>query len=145
MQADNVTNTTTNSNCDNLSENIFNLEKKYWAAMRDHDLETAVSLTDFPCLVVGANGAKSIDRNQFEKKFNGHQQEIIKEMNFDENPEVRQLGPDTVVIAYKVNSTVERDGKMVAMNSIDASTWIRRNGNWVCAMHTETEMPDKKH
>ncbi len=136
---DNSFNTDTNNN-DNLSENIFNLEKKYWAAMRDHDLEAAISLTDFPCLVVGSKGARSIDRSQFEKMFNGHQQDLIKEIKFEENPEVRQLGPDTAVIAYKINSTVERDGKTVPMNAIDASTWIRRNGKWVCAMHTETEI-----
>lgn len=143
MQTDNVTKL--NSNTDNLSENIFNLEKKYWAAMRDHDLESALSLTNFPCIVVSAKGTNTIDRAQFEKMFTSHQQDLIKEMNFEENPEVRQLGPDTAVIAYKVNSVIERDGKMVSMNAVDASTWIRRDGKWVCAMHTEIELPDAKH
>lgn len=30
------------------------------------------------------------------------------------------------------------DGKRVALDAADASTWVRRNGRWVCALHTES-------
>ena len=124
-----------------ITREILDLEKKYWMAMADHDLETAISLTDFPCIVVGAHGSHNVDRAEYEKIFNSHQTESISAFDFDESrAEVRQLSPDTVVVAYKVQATMERDGKSESMDAVDTSTWIRRDGKWVCAMHTETEL-----
>jgi hypothetical protein len=30
------------------------------------------------------------------------------------------------------------DGKPVTIDAADASTWVRRNGKWRCAMHAES-------
>ena len=32
--------------------------------------------------------------------------------------------------------------KKVALNAADASTWVKKNGNWVCALHTESLAAD---
>lgn len=120
---------------------IIDSEKKYWMAMVDHDLETALSLTDFPCLVANAQGTQMVDKLEFEKTFNSRQAEMVSAFDFDESKaEVRQVAPDTAVIAYKVQATVEKDGKSRTVEAIDTSTWIRREAKWVCAMHTETEL-----
>lgn len=124
-----------------IKSEILNLEKKYWTAMSEHDLETALGLTDFPCVVAGANGVLSVDKEQFSKMFNSNQ-ESVRSFNFEEDKaEVRQVGPDTAVIAYKVHTTVLKDGKNQKVDAVDASTWIRRGDKWVCAMHTEAELP----
>ena len=34
---------------------IVGLERKYWDAMKNNDVETAVQLTKFPCNIVGYN------------------------------------------------------------------------------------------
>jgi hypothetical protein len=30
------------------------------------------------------------------------------------------------------------DGKPTTLEAFDSSVWVRRNGNWLCAAHTET-------
>lgn len=128
---------------DTITQDLVSLEKKYWTAMAEHDLKTAVELTDFPCIVASAHGPRLVDRAQFEKLFNSHR-EAIKSFSFEGKPEVRLLSEETAIIAYQIRATVSFEGKELAMNAIDTSTWIKRNGKWACAMHTEVEAA-KKH
>ena len=128
------------ANLENLTKEILNLEKKYWIAMQEKDLETAISLTDFPCLLAGAQGVLSVDRAQFEKMFQSGQ-ESMRSFHFDEDKvEVRQVGPDTAVIAYPVHTTFLKNGESRKIDAVDTSTWIRSGDKWLCAMHTETEL-----
>lgn len=124
---------------DATSYNLLGLEKKYWQAMVDKDLKTAISLTNFPCVVAGANGMSSVNQEQFTKMFTAHK-DSIKKFQIDENPEVRLITPDTAIIAYKVNCTMDDDGKTKTVEAVDTSTWVKRGGQWTCAMHTETEL-----
>lgn len=39
--------------------------------------------------------------------------------------------------SYRVHEELTVDGKPVTLDAADASTWVRRNGRWVCALHTE--------
>ena len=130
-------------NSDNITEEILNLEKKYWTAMREHDLESAISLTDFPCLVASAHGLQSVDKEEFTKMFNSNDG-TIRTFEFDESKaEVRQINENTAVVAYNVHTSFSNDGVDKTINAIDTSTWIKRDGRWFCAMHTETEV--QKH
>ena len=116
-----------------IKQEILNLEKKYWTAMKDQDLETALSLTDFPCFVAGARGYQVVDRPTFEKMFKSHEGSI-KSFDFDETKfDVKQVSPDTVVSAYQIQSSAN-------LPAVDTSTWIRKNNKWVCTMHTETQL-----
>jgi hypothetical protein len=51
--------------------------------------------------------------------------------------QVRVLGDDAAIIAYKVKELLTVDGKSVTIDAADSSTWVRREGQWVCALHTE--------
>jgi hypothetical protein len=42
------------------------------------------------------------------------------------------------IIAYNVHEEVTVDAQRVSLDAADASTWIRRNGQWRCALHTES-------
>jgi hypothetical protein len=42
------------------------------------------------------------------------------------------------VLVYNVHEELTVDGKPVTIDAADASTWVRRNGRWVCALHTES-------
>jgi hypothetical protein len=127
-----------------IAREILNLEKKYWTAMKDHDLQMALSLTDFPCIVAGAHGISSVSQPQFIEMFNS-QNDTLRIFNFDEDKtEIRQISPDTIVIAYQVHTSVNQDGHNKIINAVDTSTWIKRGDKWLCAMHTETELL-KKH
>lgn len=125
---------------ENITKEILGLEKKYWNAMRDHDLESAISLTDFPCLVAGSHGLQSVDKEQFTKMFNSSEGGT-RTFEFDEsNVEVRQINPTTAVVAYKVHTSFSNKGESKTIDAVDTSTWIKRDDKWVCAMHTETEL-----
>jgi hypothetical protein len=47
-------------------------------------------------------------------------------------------GGKPAVLAYKVREALTVDGKPVTFEAADASTWVRRDGQWVCALHTES-------
>ena len=34
------------------------------------------------------------------------------------------------------------DGKPLTLEAADASTWVRRDGRWLCALHTESILGD---
>jgi hypothetical protein len=118
---------------------IVALEKKYWQAMQDNDLDAALSLTDFPCLVAGSHGVQSVEREQFIEMFNQHK-DSVKEFSFLEEPSIRLLTPTTAVIAYKMRVLMNMNGQEKNMEVVDTSTWIKRDVRWVCAMHAEAEV-----
>ena len=71
--------------------------------------------------------------------------EAVRTFTLDENKvQVRQVGPDTAVIAYNVQSTLAKEGQSRTIDAVDTSTWIKRGDKWVCAMHTETELSGPK-
>ena len=52
--------------------------------------------------------------------------------------QVRVLGDDTAILAYTVHEELVVDGEQVAFDAADTTTWVRRNGRWLCALHTES-------
>ena len=50
-----------------IEAEILDLERRYWQAMRERDVKTAVSLTEFHCLIAGASGVRSVDQASYEK------------------------------------------------------------------------------
>ena len=49
---------------------------------------------------------------------------------------------DVVVVAYKVREELEVEGEDVEFEAYDASVWVRRRGQWMCALHTESMKGD---
>ena len=133
-EAVNHTNDTTDAA---LKDELLGLEKRYWQALQDNDVEAALDLTDEPCIVTGAQGVVSMDRGRF--------RDLMQSANFkvddvyiSPDVQVLRLGQDTAVLAYNVHERVTVDGKSLTMDAADASTWVRRNGQWKCALHTES-------
>ena len=56
--------------------------------------------------------------------------------------EVEQLTDDVAIIGYKVHQELTVGGEPVVMEAADASTWVRENGAWLCALHTEAVSGD---
>ena len=56
--------------------------------------------------------------------------------------QVRLCGDDVAIIAYKVHEELTVEGKAVTLDAADASTWVRRDGRWRCALHTESVLGD---
>jgi len=121
----------------NVEKQLLELERQYWQAMQDRNVEAAVKLTEFPCIVAGASGTMRVERPAFEKMMNAATYRIRK-VELDPDAEVRMLTDDVAIVAYKLTEEVTVDGERVKLESTDASTWVRRNGTWRCALHTES-------
>jgi hypothetical protein len=121
----------------NTVENqLLELERQYWQALKDKDEVTALRLSDDPCILAGASGIASLDRGALAGmlKQGGY---LLRDFEIDPAVKVKMIGEDVAVIAYKVREDLTVDGKPVMLEAADASTWVRRDGRWVCALHTE--------
>ena len=117
---------------------LLNLERRFWDAMKTKDANVASSMTDDQCIVVGAQGVSSIDQ-QTMGKLTTEGKWTLEQYAFDEkNAQVRYLTDDIAIVAYKVNERVELEGKSLPIEANDASVWVRRDGEWRCALHTES-------
>ena len=113
-------------------------EHRFWKAMQDKDARVAQDMTDDGCIVVGAQGVSAVDAKTMGKLTTEGKWQL-DDYSFDEkNTQVRMLSDDVAIVAYKVNERVVVDGKELPVEANDASVWVRRDGKWRCALHTES-------
>ncbi len=120
-----------------IEKEIYGLEKQYWQAMKDNDMETILSLTDDPCIVTGAQGVSKFSKADFVAMMKAPQTYKLQNFEFKDNYQVSVLNDDTAVIAYKIKESLDVEGKAINLELAESSTWRRRNGQWVCSLHTE--------
>jgi uncharacterized protein (TIGR02246 family) len=106
--------------------------------MRAKDASVAQSMTDDGCIVVGAQGVSAIDAATMAKLTTEGEWELDEYSLDEKNAQVRMLSDDVAIVAYKVNERVVVDGKELPVEANDASVWVRRDGKWLCALHTES-------
>jgi len=123
-----------------LEQELLGFEKRYWQAIKDRDVGATMRLTDEPCFVAGAQGIARIERQAFADMMKGAQYTLH---DFTLNsPQVQMLGTDVAIIAYTVHEDLTVEGKPVVVDAADASVWVRRQGGWACALHTESILGD---
>lgn len=120
---------------------LLGLERAFWEALKRKDAKAATRLTDFPCIVTGPQGVASLDELTFANMVKSEQYSI-EHVYFGDGAKVRLLGDDVAIVAYNVREELTVDGKPVTRQATDSSTWIRRNGQWRCALHTEAVAGD---
>ena len=123
-----------------VEQEIVELETEYWRAIRDKDIDAAVRLTDDPCLVAGAQGVHSLDHEAFVEMAKSPTWELRTFEIADTN--VRMLTDDVAIIGYTVTEEMIVGGKPVTLKAADTSTWVRRDGRWTCALHSESVLGD---
>ena len=117
-------------------QELLNLERRYWSAVQEKDAATATALSDDPCILVGAQGVGEVSKEQLAGMFDAANYELER---FDiEDVHVRKLSDGVVALAYKVSESLVVDGQDVTLEAFESSVWVRRNGEWVCSMHTES-------
>lgn len=125
---------------ENAEKELLELERRYWQAIKDKDAATVMSLSDDLCLVTGAQGVGVFGREALGEMMKDASWTL---RDFDlKDARVRLISDDVAVVAYKVHEELSVDGEQVSLDAADASTWIRRGGRWVCALHTETPAGD---
>lgn len=120
-----------------ITKELLGLENRYWQAMKDGDVDTMLELSDDPCIVAGASGVSSFDKKSFTKMLKAEQNYKLQEFSIS-GAQAKSLTDDTAVIAYKVKEKLIVDGKPLEFEAADASTWVRKEGKWVCSLHTES-------
>lgn len=117
-------------------QELLALEKQYWNAIKEKDAATATSLSDEPCVVVGAQGVGEMGKSELAKMLEGASYELNA---FSlEDVHMRQISNDVVAMAYKVKEDLVVDGQKIKLEAFDSSVWVRRGGKWVCVVHTES-------
>jgi uncharacterized protein (TIGR02246 family) len=123
-------------------QELLDVEKKFWDAMKGKDAQAAGNMTDDGCIIVGAQGVSAIDAKAMAKMTTEGKWEL-KQYSFDEKSQhVRFLTDDIAIVAYKVNEDVVMEGKKIPLEANDSSVWVRRDGEWRCALHTESVAGD---
>jgi ketosteroid isomerase-like protein len=120
---------------------LLELEKRFWQALKDKDVNTAMSLTDYPCIVTGAQGVGAIDQKTFAAMLKASPY-TLRRFKIKDGAEVRLVRDDVAIVAYQVHEELTVDGKPVTLDAADSSTWVRRDGRWLCASHTEAILGD---
>lgn len=120
------------------SREILDVERQFWNAMEEKDSASAARMTDDQCLIVGAQGVSAITPEVMSKLTSNGEWEI-QQYTFDEkNRQVRFVSDDVAIVAYTVRERVLVDGETVPVEANDSSVWVRRDGKWRCALHTES-------
>jgi len=120
-----------------IEHELLELENQYWQAIKDKDVDAAIRLSDDPCIVTGAQGVARIDARTMAGMMNAAAY-TLDNFTISDDVHVRQLADDVVVLAYNVHEELTVEGKRVTLDAADASTWVRRDRRWVCALHTES-------
>ena len=121
-------------------QEIINLEEQFWSGIRDGDASQAAALVSDQCLVTGGQGAGVIDPKMFAQMMKDPKW-TLHEFSF-ENPHVIFPSDDVAIIAYTVTEKLTVEGQPLTLKAADASTWVRREGRWRCALHTESVLGD---
>jgi len=117
---------------------LVDLEKRFWQSLVDEDADTAVSMLTEPALMVSPMGVLKFDHR-------GYRQMAEKGSMVLQDYQLRDMQvtfptEDVAVLTYKVKQTLGTRGKneREVQEMADSSVWVRSNGSWLCAMHTET-------
>jgi uncharacterized protein (TIGR02246 family) len=127
---------------DPLASELLELERQYWQAIQDRDGDVCARLSDEEVIVTGAQGVNKLDRKTLRQMMDEGDQYTLRSFTLDEDVQVHRLSADVAVLAYKVHEELTVDGEPVSLDAADASTWVRRDGRWLCALHTESILGD---
>ena len=120
---------------------LLQLERRYWQALKDLDTDTALRLTDDACIIAGAQGVSRVDKRTVAEMMRSPRY-TLNSFELLDGAQVQQLADGVAVLAYRVRETLTVEGKPVTMEAAETSTWVRRDGTWRCALHTESMLGD---
>ena len=123
-------------------QQIIDLETRFWQSMKDKDVETAKSLIAKEGLVTGPMGTMTMNPEKYAQMTRDGQWTLD---DFElKNVEVVHPTADSAIIAYEVHQTGDLKGQPMDLRCADSSVWVKEDGGWKCALHTETILEDSK-
>src|SRR5205085_11890043 len=85
-----------------LEKELLALERQYWNALKDRDVETVVRLSDDTTVVTGAQGVGALEKEKLGGMIEKATYEI-REFEIDERVQMRKLSENVAILAYKVH------------------------------------------
>jgi ketosteroid isomerase-like protein len=120
-------------------QELLELERQYWDAIKARDARTVNRLTDQESTVAGASGVSGWNAEAVAKAFDAPQY-TVKDYRIDpQTVRINAICDDVVSIAYGVHENIEMaDGKPVKLDAFDTSVWKKTDNGWACVLHTES-------
>jgi len=127
------------------AQELMALEKRFWQSMLDADTDTTLTLLDEPALMVSEHGAMQFDHTGY-RQMAEHGDMVIKSFKLSDMQVVFPR-EDTAVLIYRVKQALARRGesRQFEQQMTDSSVWTRKDGQWLCVMHTETPTFQSRH
>jgi ketosteroid isomerase-like protein len=121
------------SSTQTLKNELLQQERAYLAAVENKNGAAAAKLTARESLVVSGRGPMRVDAAAIERMVEQHDANSRYEID-ETSIEIVNATDDVAIIAYKLR-TMPADGP--ATEAFDTDVWVRRGGEWACALHTE--------
>ncbi len=127
------------------SKDLIKLENKFWQSMVDEDTDTALSLLAEPSLMVSSHGAMKFDHASYRQMAEKGTM-VIKSFKLSDM-NVMFPTEDTALLTYHAKQALSKrgDSAETEQEMTDSSVWARKDGQWLCVMHTETPVAPEKH
>ncbi len=123
-----------------IDRDLIALERRFWQSMVDRDTDTALGLLAEPALMVSSHGSMQFDHAGYRKMAENARHALTA---FDlSNARVLRPSDDVAIVTYEVDQTTTMADREQRVRMSDSSTWVRRDGKWLCAIHTETAMTE---
>jgi hypothetical protein len=119
-----------------IEQHLLNLEREYWQAIQTKDVESARRLTDDSCILAGAQGLAHLDGAALAGMMRAANF-TLDAFEVKDGAEVKLLRDDVAIVAYQVHEALTVSGQKVSLEAADTSIWVKRDGRWRCALHTE--------
>jgi len=121
-----------------IDQGLMQLEIRFWDAMQRRDPATVAELTAEDSIVVGASGATILGPEAIARMVESAAWDIRSYEIDPHSARVLQVSDQTAIIAYRVREQISVDGETIDLDAYDSSVWHRRDGRWVCVLHTES-------
>jgi hypothetical protein len=122
---------------------LIDLETKFWQSLVDEDTDAALAMLDEPALMVSSHGAMKFDHAAYREMAQKGSM-VLKSYQLSDI-DVVFPADHTAILTYRVRQSLAPRGKSEGFTQemTDSSTWIRKDGQWQCVMHTETPLESK--
>lgn len=117
-------------------DQIMELERRFWQAMQDMDVDAAVTLLDAQSTSVAGSGVHHFNPAEYKAMALSGNARITSFELFDE--QVIFPLPDVAVATYTARQCFTMEGERHEMVVYDTTTWVRKGGRWLAFAHTET-------
>ena len=122
---------------DTRSTEIERLEHAFWQSLVDRDADAARGMLAPEALMVSAHGTMRFDPPQYERMLLDPEHGLLEYALSD--MDVLFPSDDTAIATYRAHQKMRMDGQEMEQDVVDTSTWVRVDGGWKCAAHTESE------